>query len=74
MAVPAQYTRRMYLKTYYTNMVESNLFCCSNFQVCGQEFYSAAQMDLAAVFVLALVSLVLASFSDFPSDKYCEKL
>ena len=55
-------------------MVESNLFCCSNFQVCGQEFYSAAQMDLAAVFVLALVSLVLASFSDFPSDKYCEKL
>ena len=31
-------------------------------------------MDLAAVFVLALISLVLASFSDFPSDKYCEKL
>ena len=36
---------------------------------------NGAQVDLAAVFGLALASLVLASFSDLPSDHYvhCEK-
>ena len=34
---------------------------------------NGAQVDLAGIFILALTSLVLASFSDFPSDHYCEK-